>query len=463
MKKQKERLNANNVDADLVSAQKENKGQIWNLLLQNPKTKFQTLTSNAKGITLIALIITIIVMLILVGVTINVALDGGLFGKAREGANKTQIEADRETLLSAVIGAIGENAEVDFTVLDSTLPNGFIGSNGTYTSKIGNTFIVDEYGNITLADEDLLSLIRYFLGDNFEGKNIYSLTEGGYLDETTIFKDDKLTIPNASSDLRYLTIIEPNDGITEFYVYLGYKSKVYKLSTGYEWEETLTAQKVEFVYEPHGREGKLAKYDSNDDGTQEEWMILYDNGNDVEIIPINSMGEKVTIGKDDEEAQGNTDLDRSIYSYNNAIKKLNEYCASLITNNNKISVRSVGSNPNNPSSENSALYKSDKLAQWYEGRYNGVVKGADKNYEQDYVRMSYWGVAKNGQEYFLASRGNIEYDDHVNFFLWISYDGAYDFGDVVYISSRYQNRGGSFSRNVRPVVKVSPENIQIEE
>ena len=37
-----------------------------------------------KGITLIALIITIIVMLILVGVTINVAMSGGLFTTAKE-------------------------------------------------------------------------------------------------------------------------------------------------------------------------------------------------------------------------------------------------------------------------------------------------------------------------------------------------------------------------------------------
>ena len=38
-----------------------------------------------KGITLIALIITIIVMLILVGVTVTTAINGGLFKKAKEG------------------------------------------------------------------------------------------------------------------------------------------------------------------------------------------------------------------------------------------------------------------------------------------------------------------------------------------------------------------------------------------
>ncbi len=62
-----------------------------------------------KGITLVALIITIIVMLILVGVTINVALNGGLMGKAREARDKTQVQADKEQLLSIVLGTIDEN------------------------------------------------------------------------------------------------------------------------------------------------------------------------------------------------------------------------------------------------------------------------------------------------------------------------------------------------------------------
>ena len=41
-----------------------------------------------KGITLIALIITIIIMLILVGVTINYSLNGGLITKAKKQALK---------------------------------------------------------------------------------------------------------------------------------------------------------------------------------------------------------------------------------------------------------------------------------------------------------------------------------------------------------------------------------------
>ena len=58
-----------------------------------------------KGITLIALIITIIVMLILVAVTISVALNGGLFDKAKDASAKTQREANKEELITTFVGA----------------------------------------------------------------------------------------------------------------------------------------------------------------------------------------------------------------------------------------------------------------------------------------------------------------------------------------------------------------------
>ena len=52
-----------------------------------------------KGITLIALVITIIVMIILVGVTINIAVNSGLFDKSREAKEQTQMEINKEALL----------------------------------------------------------------------------------------------------------------------------------------------------------------------------------------------------------------------------------------------------------------------------------------------------------------------------------------------------------------------------
>lgn len=49
-----------------------------------------------KGITLVALVITIIVMLILVGVSITVALNGGLFDTAKDAKTKYEGAASNE-------------------------------------------------------------------------------------------------------------------------------------------------------------------------------------------------------------------------------------------------------------------------------------------------------------------------------------------------------------------------------
>lgn len=88
-------------------------------------------------------------MLILVGVTINVALNGGLFRTANQAVTETQIVVDKEQLLSAVVAAIGTDGKVDFDYLDVNLPEGgWTGSNRMYTSPKGNVFTVDANGNI---------------------------------------------------------------------------------------------------------------------------------------------------------------------------------------------------------------------------------------------------------------------------------------------------------------------------
>ena len=64
---------------------------------------------NQKGITLIALIITIIVMLILVGVSVSIALNTGLFKTTQEAAKNTQIAVDAEQKLAEGKIKIGDN------------------------------------------------------------------------------------------------------------------------------------------------------------------------------------------------------------------------------------------------------------------------------------------------------------------------------------------------------------------
>jgi len=111
---------------------------------------------NQKGITLVALIFTIIVMLILVGASIMFATEGRLFERAQEAAEKTQLEVDRETLLSEVVGAYNEiTGYINYDKLDENISEiEFTGENGTYTSKSGNVFYVNQITGTITAEAD---------------------------------------------------------------------------------------------------------------------------------------------------------------------------------------------------------------------------------------------------------------------------------------------------------------------
>ena len=68
-----------------------------------------------KGITLIALVITIIVMLILVEVTISMAINGGLFGYAKKAAKDTESQKQAEQELASGKETVNgkDNASID--------------------------------------------------------------------------------------------------------------------------------------------------------------------------------------------------------------------------------------------------------------------------------------------------------------------------------------------------------------
>ena len=107
-----------------------------------------------NGITLIALIITIIVMLILVGVTVTVAINGGLFEKSKEAAKGTEMGREKEELTSAITTAYDEaTGKVDKTKLKDALSGWSVAGEegGPYTVKSPNlnTYKVAVDGTIT--------------------------------------------------------------------------------------------------------------------------------------------------------------------------------------------------------------------------------------------------------------------------------------------------------------------------
>ena len=93
-------------------------------------------------------------MLILVGVTVTVAINGGLFEKSKEAAKGTEIEREKEELTSAITTAYNvETGKIDKTKLKDALGTGWSLAEGdtapyTVTSPKGNKFTVSADGTI---------------------------------------------------------------------------------------------------------------------------------------------------------------------------------------------------------------------------------------------------------------------------------------------------------------------------
>ena len=156
----------------------------------------------SKGITLIALVITIIVMLILVGVTINVATSGGLFDTARDAASKTTYDAEKTEILDYMYGDQeiynAQTGELNLLTLKNKLENkGWICISISSTElKIKKT----EKGEIhTITSSGKID------EENKEGQTVVDrtgLAVGDYIDYTP---DDKTASP-------YTTLTSANTG-----------------------------------------------------------------------------------------------------------------------------------------------------------------------------------------------------------------------------------------------------------
>ena len=129
--------------------------------------KNQEIKANKKnnGITLIALVITIIVLLILAGVTIaTLTGENGILTNARKASEQTEIGDEQEKVKLSAIGAIAENngeeitrrnlnneltsyigtEEIDYTLSESETAPFVV----TYTNS-GRSYLIDEKGNVS--------------------------------------------------------------------------------------------------------------------------------------------------------------------------------------------------------------------------------------------------------------------------------------------------------------------------
>jgi len=144
-------------------------------------------TKTNKGITLIALIITIVVLLILAAVAISSIQNDGILHYAQNAADNWN---------KAQINEVG--------VLDGYLD------------------VLDKYSGY---DKELDLVQRYFLGANKDGRSLFeilNLSDDKFIGEETTIPDADVTMGMGN--------ITPNESLTEIYIPISYNGGIYKVA-----------------------------------------------------------------------------------------------------------------------------------------------------------------------------------------------------------------------------------------
>ena len=142
------------------------------------KEQRKTKNKQANGITLIALVITIIVLLILAGVSIAMLTgENGILTQAQNASKQTEIGEEKEQIALAYNGAVTKKQSTDITADDL---NDQFNANGvdnatasgenpiTVTFESGRTYTIDENGSISEPTESNIVATMKVEGERVE-------------------------------------------------------------------------------------------------------------------------------------------------------------------------------------------------------------------------------------------------------------------------------------------------------
>lgn len=400
------------------------------------------------------------------------------------GKYKKNIPGNEETFKDVITSELADVAEVSGNN-DGPLTVIFYETDNAY--KISQDGTINE--TVKLSGTNLE---KYIFGKDLNGRDFEEIFKN------YAFVDDEDTISNASTDLEYVSreIIEPIK--EELYLvnnYVKYDGKLYRFKATYSVDSSWNTSS--FTISDYGlteieaigeKVGKIVSY------AGKTWTILYDddtNGlqmisnevyeynkgnfnlgyNDSSITDWTELNTKTDEFKfADLNGNGSLDdnLEKAIYSYNNAIITLKNACKSVVTTNeNIIDVRCVGSDPIEKDSETADRYTSDNFKKWPEGNStytsgiaNGKIKVSDANYIKDYERMLELGicVAKDDAgkkcKYLLASRMLELYNNKVRFYIRYGATSSVTLCKNLVEIDDDDTAYGNISEKLRPVVKL---------
>ena len=306
-----------------------------------------------KGITLIALAVTIVIIIILAGITINgVFGDDGVLKQAKGTQDKTSSLIEKEEdkmnyLEGEYINVINE---------DRIPPSASI--------------VVDE-----ITEDSITIFVN--VTDNTGEPALYKYYIDGEEEYTS--NTNMYTFNDLGVETSYTIKVEVYDNANN-------KTEV---------EKTISTSKSIYPKVEEKLKAGDYVYYIDAEGITRKCVVLYDNtfSYGIQIIAMDTV-EDVTIGN-------NSDMTAAINSYNDVVSTLNSKAA--LYNNEKYSTgaRSVGTMPNDPDKDDAGYFVDNNN---HLGTYDGMFKDSDKNYLTDYNQMGNLGIQNLRKNYWLASR-----------------------------------------------------------
>ena len=400
-----------------------------------------------EGITLVALVITVIVLIILAGVTLSTLVgDNGIITKAQEAKQNMANAAGEEdkliqNLLNEIKGIEAGGGEIE-------VPEGIIEfgevtwSNGQAEVEIlantaGETLQYQVNGTEEGNWQEIGSGEK--VTGLYHGDEVHARLWNGSIasvNKSTTIKDEKapevkVTVGEVTSNSIAVTVEvkEEESGLVEtetYQYYLGEALAVTSTNNSYKYEGLEQEKEYNLVVKVQDKagnegegsttattegvptiettlsEGKYVWYtDAN--GTQQKCIVLYGPENEkyssygIQIITADTVGNVKL---------GSSDFNTSRDSYNNVITTLNAEAEKYRKKDDRIAevARCVGSVPDNPNYDGAGMHTTQ-----FGGSYSGTLKDTDNNYTADYNQMQSivingQGINNIGKTYWLASR-----------------------------------------------------------
>ena len=370
---------------------------------------------NKNGITLIALVITIIVLLILAGVSIaTLTGQNGILTRADDAKRENEIASVKEQAQLDIANWIAEKLEngEDSTVNTPEKVQEILeAANQNNENKYYKGFT--ETGITTPSGYEVPYEELYTTGSSGEGttsKTVEDLVVG-----------DKVYYDTGNISIG-------NQGIIECTV----------------------------LYDKAYNEAKGTNY-----GIQ---IISSD-------VIKNSEGTAVTVplGYNDNTVDGSDNFEKAKNSYNNALKRLYEEAQKYLNETYAISARCVGSDPADPdwdTTTNEAGYYTKEIAEEQEeyrnymetgGWYNNVFKNEDKKYNTDWTQMGKIKGIKPASAYYWVASRYVDSGSNLSYF-YVRIVGAsgylYDYS-FCYVNSSGDTRYNSSSLGFRPIFTLN--------